>query len=91
LEQKERNSDYYEAIFRPFQAALKQGQQSTTLLALECLAKLFDYDFWDGVARSTSEDSEGLIGNIIETISGCFVGENTDEKIQMLIIKVTLG
>lgn len=86
LERNEQTLDYYSAVFKPFQAALNLKQLSSTLLALDCLAKLFDYNFWQQPAR-TSVDGDSLIELIVESITNAFIGEQTDDKVQMQIIK----
>jgi brefeldin A-inhibited guanine nucleotide-exchange protein len=86
LERNEGTLDYYSAVFKPFQAALNLKQLTSTLLALDCLAKLFDYNFWQQPAR-TSIDGDSLIDMIVEAITNTFIGEQTDDKIQMQIIK----
>ncbi|KAI8897602.1 hypothetical protein BC833DRAFT_621081 [Globomyces pollinis-pini] len=67
-------------IFRPFLLACSLKNTGATLIALDCLAKLFSYGFWN-----THDDP--LIGLIIETIAACFVGEASDDRVTTQVIK----
>jgi hypothetical protein len=85
LNVNQRTAVYYQTLFKPFLITCNEHKHTPSiLLSLDCLAKLFDYNFWN----QDGSDQEGLIGLIIETISSCFSGEYTDERIQMLVIKV---
>jgi hypothetical protein len=88
LEKGERNLEFYEAVFRPFMFACGGKHIPSILIALDCLSKLFGYKFWGLAIRKSGQDSEGLIALIVETIASCFVGEYTDEQIQLQVIKV---
>ena len=88
LEQAERDMNYYESVFKPFMLACSGSHNPSILLSLDCLGKLFGYKFWNNTIRNAGQDAEGLVGLIIETVSSCFSGEQSDEKIQMQVIKV---
>jgi len=122
-------------VFLPFETACKSKNPALSTIAIDCLGKLFSYNFWTehnvGATASTngagededeekssssskshrkskpsstsnrrdSEDgrssmeseSAGLdvINSVIDMICSCFDGgENTDEKVQLQIIKV---
>ena len=88
LEQPQRDIQYYENVFKPFMLACSGMHTNSILLSLDCLGKLFGYKFWNNTIKNAGQDTEGLVGLIIETVSSCFAGEHTDEKIQLQVIKV---
>lgn len=60
------------------------------LLTSIFLQKLIAYGHLTGnIVDSTSPD-KFLINRIVETVCGCFTGPNTDEGVQLQIIKVIL-
>lgn len=53
------------------------------------LQKLIAYGHLTGNAPDSTAPGKKLIDRIIETICGCFQGPQTDEGVQLQIIKVT--
>ncbi|KAJ3313384.1 guanine nucleotide exchange protein for ADP-robosylation factor [Boothiomyces sp. JEL0838] len=68
----------YDAIFKPFMLVCQSKSPQLTVIALSCLGKLFQYNFW--------ENTSDLLNLVIETVSNCFIGEHTDEQVQTQVI-----
>ncbi|XP_077259687.1 brefeldin A-inhibited guanine nucleotide-exchange protein 1-like isoform X4 [Temnothorax americanus] len=58
--------------------------------ALDCLQKLIAYSHLTGNVPDSTEPNKLLIVRIVETICGCFTGLQTDEGVQLQIIKALL-
>uniref|UniRef100_A0A8C2NZI0 SEC7 domain-containing protein n=1 Tax=Capra hircus TaxID=9925 RepID=A0A8C2NZI0_CAPHI len=58
--------------------------------SLDCLQKLIAYGHLTGNAPDSTTPGKKLIDRIIETICGCFQGPQTDEGVQLQIIKALL-
>ncbi|KAJ3414515.1 guanine nucleotide exchange protein for ADP-robosylation factor [Chytridiales sp. JEL 0842] len=120
-----------QTILQPFQLACQSRQPSLAIIAIDCLGKLFTYNYWsrnniqenswgdanvvandegdgakskkdpgvdedrDDPTDSTSgsgSNEGGLIKQVIDTICDTFSGgENTDEKLQLQIVKALLA
>lgn len=96
------------AIFKPFQLACQSKDPEVNIIAIDCLGKLFTYNYWKFASevriekheikkKDEEEENDGdndgtseMITFVIDTICDTFVGEGTDEKVQLQIIKVTL-
>jgi brefeldin A-inhibited guanine nucleotide-exchange protein len=88
-------------IFKPFQLACQSGTPETITIAIDCLGKLFTYNYWkfaqdvqleSNPKKENGEDGDNdgtsaMIAFVIDTICDAFSGENTDEKVQLQIIK----
>ncbi|KAJ3313350.1 guanine nucleotide exchange protein for ADP-robosylation factor [Boothiomyces sp. JEL0838] len=93
------------AIFKPFQLACQSKDPEVNIIAIDCLGKLFTYNYWKFASEVRIEkheikkkdeeeeidgDNDGtseMITFVIDTICDTFVGEGTDEKVQLQIIK----
>jgi brefeldin A-inhibited guanine nucleotide-exchange protein len=62
------------------QGTIGTGSTSLVVIALDCLGKLISYNY-------VSHDPKAM-ESVVDLICECFVGEGTDEKIQLQIIKV---
>ncbi|CAB3369386.1 Hypothetical predicted protein [Cloeon dipterum] len=79
-----------EKYFLPFELACQSKGTRIVVTALDCLQKLIAYGHLTGnIVDSTSPD-KFLINRIVETVCGCFTGPNTDEGVQLQIIKALL-
>ncbi|XP_024887341.1 brefeldin A-inhibited guanine nucleotide-exchange protein 1-like isoform X1 [Temnothorax curvispinosus] len=58
--------------------------------ALDCLQKLIAYSHLTGNVPDSTEPNKLPIVRIVETICGCFTGPQTDESVQLQIIKALL-
>ncbi|XP_077265720.1 brefeldin A-inhibited guanine nucleotide-exchange protein 1-like isoform X3 [Temnothorax americanus] len=58
--------------------------------ALDCLQKLITYNHLTGNVPDSTKPNKLLIVRMVETICGCFTGPQTDESVQLQIIKALL-
>ncbi|XP_021954399.1 brefeldin A-inhibited guanine nucleotide-exchange protein 1 isoform X2 [Folsomia candida] len=79
-----------EKYFLPFELACQSKTPRIVVTALDCLQKLIAYGHLTGNCSDSTNPSKKLIDRIVETICGCFVGPNTDEGVQLQIIKALL-
>uniref|UniRef100_UPI00398F7C2F brefeldin A-inhibited guanine nucleotide-exchange protein 2-like n=1 Tax=Pristiophorus japonicus TaxID=55135 RepID=UPI00398F7C2F len=75
--------------FLPFELACQSKSPRIVSTSLDCLQKLIAYGHITGNAPDSSTGKR-LIDRIIETICGCFQGTQTDEGVQLQIIKALL-
>ncbi|XP_055508524.1 brefeldin A-inhibited guanine nucleotide-exchange protein 2-like isoform X2 [Leucoraja erinacea] len=75
--------------FLPFELACQSKSPRIVSTSLDCLQKLLAYGHITGNAPDSSSGKR-LIDRIIETICGCFQGTQTDEGVQLQIIKALL-
>ncbi|XP_024878850.1 brefeldin A-inhibited guanine nucleotide-exchange protein 1-like isoform X1 [Temnothorax curvispinosus] len=57
---------------------------------LDCLQKLIAYSHLTSNVPDSTKPNKLLIVRIVETICGCFTGPQTDESVQLQIIKALL-
>lgn len=84
------NADKY---FTPFRLACESKSPRIIRTALDCLQKLMAYGHLTGEMLAEVEgfpDAMRLIDLIVDTIRTCFIGEQTDEGVQLQIIKALL-
>lgn len=79
-----------EKYFLPFELACQSKSPRIVVTALDCLQKLIAYGHLTGNVPDSTEPSKLLIVRIVETICGCFTGIQTDEGVQLQIIKALL-
>nr|VZI51641.1 unnamed protein product [Spirometra erinaceieuropaei] len=78
-----------ERILLPFELACKSKSPKVVAIALDSLQKLIAY----GHVSNDAYDSSGktrLIERIVATICSCFQGVNTDDEVQLQVIKALL-
>lgn len=75
-------------FFLPFELACKSGSPRIVITALDCLQKLIAYGHLSGASRDPADPSALLIDRIISAICGCFQGPQTNEDVQLQVIKV---
>ncbi|NXP79197.1 BIG1 protein, partial [Ramphastos sulfuratus] len=85
-------SSFIEAdkYFLPFELACQSKCPRIVSTSLDCLQKLIAYGHLTGNAPDSTAPGKKLIDRIIETICGCFQGPQTDEGVQLQIIKALL-
>uniref|UniRef100_S4RFZ5 ARF guanine nucleotide exchange factor 1 n=1 Tax=Petromyzon marinus TaxID=7757 RepID=S4RFZ5_PETMA len=85
-------SNFIEAdkYFLPFELACQSKCSRIVSTSLDCLQKLIAYGHLTGNAPDSTTPGKRLIDRIIETICGCFQGPQTDEGVQLQIIKALL-
>lgn len=76
--------------FLPFELACQSKCPRIVSTSLDCLQKLIAYGHLTGSAPDSTTPGKKLIDRIIETICGCFQGPQTDEGVQLQIIKALL-
>eukprot|EP00054_Salpingoeca_dolichothecata_P019245 m.119519 g.119519 ORF g.119519 m.119519 type:complete len:1767 (+) comp23182_c0_seq1:115-5415(+) len=84
------NADKY---FHPFRLACESKSPRIIRTALDCLQKLMAYGHINGNMLAEVEgfpDAMRLVDLIVDTVCRCFVGDATDEGVQLQIIKALL-
>ncbi|EDQ86494.1 uncharacterized protein MONBRDRAFT_33770 [Monosiga brevicollis MX1] len=79
--------------FTPFRLACECKSAKVTRTALDCLQKMMAYGHINSHMMAEVEgfpDAMRLVDLVVETICKCFVGEATDESVQLQIIKALL-
>ncbi|KAM9296541.1 brefeldin A-inhibited guanine nucleotide-exchange protein 2-like [Gastrophryne carolinensis] len=76
--------------FLPFELACQTRSPRITSTSLDCLQKLIAYGHITGNAPDKGIAGKRLIDRIVDTICNCFQGPQTDEGVQLQIIKVLL-
>jgi len=79
-----------ETYFLPFELACKSRSPRIVVTALDCLQKLIAYGHLTGSIQDSANPGHLLIDRIVVTIYGCFNGPQTDEGVQLQIIKALL-
>lgn len=79
-----------ETYFLPFELACKSRSPRIVVTALDCLEKLIAYGHLAGAVQDSSSPGHLLIDRIVNTICACFNGPQTDESVQLQIIKALL-
>uniref|UniRef100_A0A8C6S0H6 ADP ribosylation factor guanine nucleotide exchange factor 2 n=1 Tax=Nannospalax galili TaxID=1026970 RepID=A0A8C6S0H6_NANGA len=76
--------------FLPFELACQSKSPRVVSTSLDCLQKLIAYGHITGNAPDSGAPGKRLIDRIVETICSCFQGPQTDEGVQLQIIKALL-
>lgn len=76
--------------FLPFELACQSKCPRIVVAALDCLQKLIAYGHLAGDIPDSTEPNKKLLDRIVETICSCFLGVQTDEGVQLQIIKALL-
>ncbi|XP_053308722.1 brefeldin A-inhibited guanine nucleotide-exchange protein 2-like, partial [Spea bombifrons] len=76
--------------FLPFELACQQKSPRVVSTSLDCLQKLIAYGHITGNAPDKGSPGKRLIDRIVDTICECFQGPQTDEGVQLQIIKALL-
>lgn len=79
-----------EKYFLPFELACQSKSPRIVVTALDCLQKLIAYGHLTGNIPDSSNPGKLLIDRIVSTICNCFMGPQTDEGVQLQIIKALL-
>ncbi|KRX57356.1 Brefeldin A-inhibited guanine nucleotide-exchange protein 1 [Trichinella sp. T9] len=81
------DADHY---FLPFELACSSKSTKIVVIALDCLQKLIAYGHLTGNSADPKNPNRLLIDRIVQAICSCFSGPNTDDKVQLQIIKALL-
>ncbi|KAG5672238.1 hypothetical protein PVAND_002380 [Polypedilum vanderplanki] len=84
------NSINAEKYFLPFELACQSKTPRIVVTALDCLQKLIAYGHLTGNIPDSANPGKFLIDRIVTTICNCFMGPQTDEGVQLQIIKALL-
>ncbi|XP_019365434.1 PREDICTED: brefeldin A-inhibited guanine nucleotide-exchange protein 2 isoform X3 [Gavialis gangeticus] len=76
--------------FLPFELACQSKSPRIVSTSLDCLQKLIAYGHITGNAPDSGAPGKRLIDRIVEIICNCFQGPQTDEGVQLQIIKALL-
>ncbi|XP_068119264.1 brefeldin A-inhibited guanine nucleotide-exchange protein 2 [Hyperolius riggenbachi] len=76
--------------FLPFELSCQTKSPRIVSTALDCLQKLIAYGHITGNAPDKGIAGKRLIDRIVDTICNCFQGPQTDEGVQLQIIKALL-
>ncbi|XP_050306443.1 brefeldin A-inhibited guanine nucleotide-exchange protein 1 [Anthonomus grandis grandis] len=79
-----------EKYFLPFELACQSKSARIVTTALDCLQKLIAYGHLTANVPDSTTPGKLLIDRIVETICACFTGPQTDEGVQLQIIKALL-
>ncbi|CAH1119686.1 unnamed protein product [Phaedon cochleariae] len=79
-----------EKYFLPFELACQSKSSRIVVTALDCLQKLIAYGHLTANIPDSTTPGKLLIDRIVETICSCFTGPQTDEGVQLQIIKALL-
>uniref|UniRef100_A0A667Z9P2 ARF guanine nucleotide exchange factor 2 n=1 Tax=Myripristis murdjan TaxID=586833 RepID=A0A667Z9P2_9TELE len=74
----------------PFELACQSKSPRIVSTSLDCLQKLIAYGHITGNAPDSGAPGKRLIDRLVETICSCFQGPQTDEGVQLQIIKALL-
>ncbi|EGX42935.1 hypothetical protein AOL_s00215g884 [Orbilia oligospora ATCC 24927] len=78
-----------EVVFEPLRLACMTHTTTLVVAALDSIDKLISYGYF--TTNHSSISSTPLIERAIDTIASCFIGDVTDDKVQMQIIKALLS
>ncbi|KAM5134853.1 brefeldin A-inhibited guanine nucleotide-exchange protein 2 [Mantella aurantiaca] len=76
--------------FLPFELACQTKSPRIVSTSLDCLQKLIAYGHITGNAPDKGIAGKRLIDRIVDTVCNCFQGPQTDEGVQLQIIKALL-
>lgn len=79
-----------EKYFLPFELACKSKTPRIVVTALDCLQKLIAYGHLTGNIPDSSNPGQFVIDRIVSTICNCFSGPQTDDGVELQIIKALL-
>uniref|UniRef100_H2SHY2 ARF guanine nucleotide exchange factor 2 n=1 Tax=Takifugu rubripes TaxID=31033 RepID=H2SHY2_TAKRU len=89
-EQYQQNYIEAEKYVLPFELACQSKSPRIVSTSLDCLQKLIAYGHITGNALDSRMPGKRLIDRLVETICNCFQGTQTDEGVQLQIIKALL-
>jgi brefeldin A-inhibited guanine nucleotide-exchange protein len=78
------NADQF---FLPFELACQSRQPRLVVTALDCLQKLMAYGHLIGNTPDPTQPQRLIIDRVIDMVCACFTGVQTDDSVQLQIIK----
>lgn len=74
------------AILSALQTAIDTRSANLMTIALDCLGKFITYNYLADIEDEATQSQ--VMERVVDSICDCFIGEDTDEKVQLQIIKV---
>ncbi|KAI7868634.1 hypothetical protein BDF14DRAFT_1995182 [Spinellus fusiger] len=75
-------------ILAALQTAIDTRSANLMTIALDCLGKFITYNYLDDMEDEAAQTQ--MMEKMVDSICACFIGEETDEKVQLQIIKALL-
>ncbi|KAJ1982293.1 guanine nucleotide exchange protein for ADP-robosylation factor [Dimargaris verticillata] len=84
-------------LMEPLRLACQTESPPVVITALDCIEKLISYRFFEQTfgalptPASPGSASPGILDQLVDMVCDCFVGEVTDEKVQLQVVKAVLA
>ncbi|KAI9492851.1 hypothetical protein BDB00DRAFT_826694 [Zychaea mexicana] len=75
-------------ILSALQAAIDTRSANLMTIALDCLGKFITYNYLADIEDEATQSQ--VMERVVDSICDCFIGEETDEKVQLQIVKTLL-
>ncbi|KAI9317717.1 hypothetical protein BX666DRAFT_1856976 [Dichotomocladium elegans] len=75
-------------ILSALQAAIDTRSATLMTISLDCLGKFITYNYLADIEDEVAQSQ--VMERIVDSICDCFIGEDTDEKVQLQVIKTLL-
>ena len=76
-------------ILSALQTAIDTRSANLMTIALDCLGKFITYNYLADIEDEATQSQ--VMERVVDSICDCFIGEETDEKVQLQIVKVTFN
>lgn len=73
-------------ILTALQMAIETRSANLMTIALDCLGKFITYNYLGDMENEVAQTQ--VMEKVVDSICDCFIGEETDEKVQLQIVKV---
>lgn len=73
-------------ILAALQTAIDTRSANLMTIALDSLGKFITYNYLADIEDESAQSR--VMERVVDTICDCFIGEETDEKVQLQIVKV---
>ncbi|KAI8145649.1 hypothetical protein BJV82DRAFT_534870 [Fennellomyces sp. T-0311] len=75
-------------ILSALQAAIDTRSANLMTISLDCLGKFITYNYLADIEDEATQSQ--VMERVVDSICDCFIGEDTDEKVQLQIVKTLL-
>ncbi|KAI9301721.1 hypothetical protein BJ944DRAFT_243025 [Cunninghamella echinulata] len=75
-------------ILTALQMAIETRSANLMTIALDCLGKFITYNYLGDMENEVAQTQ--VMEKVVDSICDCFIGEETDEKVQLQIVKALL-
>jgi hypothetical protein len=79
-------SDRSTLILAALQMAIDTRSANLMTIALDCLGKFITYNYLGDMENEVAQTQ--VMEKVVDSICDCFIGEETDEKVQLQLVKV---